>query len=114
MNGWEVSTILLSWVIVGVPVWWFIWGRRRSPQPSPELVVLCRDESSFGGVELRRDSAGILLAAARLLPDDGPPVQLEGDLWIPAANVRAVQIVTGHEALREPALGLRTERQGRG
>jgi hypothetical protein len=66
----------------------------RAPEPTREVVVLCRDESSFGGVELRRDTTGILLAAPKLLPDDGPPVKLEGDLWVPADNVRAVQIVT--------------------
>lgn len=67
----------------------------RAPEPTSEVVVLCRDESSFGGVELRRDATGILLAAPKLLPDDGPPVKLEGDLWVPGDNIRAVQIVGG-------------------
>ena len=119
MNS-PLAVLLAVAVGIGVLPLWF-WGLdrirrrwRKVPQPTHELIVLCRDDSSFSGVELRTDSAGILLAAPRLLPDDGPPVKLEGDLRIPADNIRAVQIVTGHEALREPALGLRTERQGRG
>jgi hypothetical protein len=90
------------------------WIRRRHTPPyTSEVIVLCRDETSFGGVELRRDSAGILLGAVRSLPDDGPPVPMVGDLWIPASNVRAVQIVPHPEAVPPAPLELRTERQWR-
>ena len=86
--------------------------RKVLPPTTREVVVLCRDESSFGGVELRRDTTGILLAAPKLLPDDGPPVPLAHDLHIPADNIRAVQIIT-HVETREPVVGLQTERQWR-
>ncbi len=86
--------------------------RKFIPPTTREVVVLCRDESSFGGVELRRDATGILLAAPKVLPDDGPPVPLAHDLHIPADNIRAIQIITHVEA-REPVVGLQTERQWR-
>lgn len=113
MSGWEVSTIVLSWVVVATPVSWFVWWRRRPPEHTQEVVVHCRDDTSFGGVELRSDSSGILLGAPRSLPDEGPPVPMVGDLRIPAANVRAVQIVPAAEVARDPVVGLRTERQER-
>jgi hypothetical protein len=102
VNPWIVVLILLGEVAVALPISWFIWWRHPKPKHTSEVIVHCRDEASFAGVELRRDSSGILLGAARSLPDEGPPVPMIGDLWIPASNVRAVQIVPGLEALREP------------
>jgi len=87
-----VASGLLALVFAGLDR--LVSRRRKSkPEPTREVVILCRDDSSFGGVELRRDAAGILLGAPKLLPDDGPPVKLEGDLWVPATNIRAIQII---------------------
>ena len=68
-------------------------GQKPKPvQPSPNVIVHTIDDRSIEGVQLRRDAAGILLGAPKMLGEGADrDVPLAGEVWIPIINVRMVQ-----------------------
>ena len=62
------------------------WLRRS--RPALPVIVHTRDDQSLKGVQVRRSRDGILLGAPELVPEDGPPMPLAGQTWVPMGNVR--------------------------
>lgn len=68
------------------------WARIDS-QPAPSVIVHLSDGGqSIEGVQLRRDAAGVLLGAPKMLGEGADrDVPLAGEVWVPARNIRMVQ-----------------------
>jgi hypothetical protein len=86
--------ILVAVVALAQRAWRDYQAGQALPEPVRRVIVHTRDDRSFEGVDLHNGTDGMLLAAPKVIPDEGPPVDMMGDLWIPSSNIRAVQIVT--------------------
>lgn len=86
---------------LGVALWLTVPRRRPDPAPEPEwlnarvtrrVIVHTRDDRSFEGILEAVHPDGVVLAAARFLPDDGEPIDMAGRVYVPRDRVEAVQL----------------------